>query len=564
MKKTKFRFLAVLIALIAVIANVAGLCACGKSDYTITVDTTKPTTIEVGDEIDFTQYFTVKDKNGMSITVTEDMLDLSLADTSTPCIFTVKIKVGNTSEKLEFIVVSKDNTNNGNTGDNDGNTGDGNGNTDTTPRTSPLQDKLLTTDGAVGLPATGDYHALVVPVQFSGDTITNEQLKNLDIAFNGTEEQTGWESVRTYYKKSSYGALNLTFDIQPVYKAQYSSSYYNGNSLKDSYGNKNGNEVILKEVLNGLNPSVDFSKYDTNNDGAIDAVYLIYSASVDYSGDDSIYWAYVTWDENNTKYDGKDAYYYLFAGLDFMDESVAGKDPGSGYETISGLKVNASTYIHESGHLLGLDDYYDYDTSLGCNYGLGGADMMDYTVGDQNVYSKTMLGWLEPQVITSTTTVTIESSQAKGDAILLPLNYNGTYLSEYLLVDLYSAQGLNKMHASASDSYLYGGASYGVRIYHVSSSCNNPWSDNNYPSVTDYNNTSTSIPLIKLIEADGGKSTSKTDNGAWASAKDLWTAGKSLNSVFPSYKNNSGKALNFNVTVVSVSASSATITVTYN
>ena len=563
MKRVKF--LGIIIALLVTVTNVAGLCACfGPTDkYDITINTNGAVVrydsiiLEVGDEVDYTKYFTVTDKNGMNVTVTNDMLDLKNANTGSEGSFSITLKVGNSSKTLWFMVVSKGTDVGSGTGPV---TENGKG-----YDTAPLQAKLKAVDGNVGLPSIGDYHALVVPVQFTDNTITPTQLANLEIAFNGTEAQTGWESVRTYYQKSSYGKLNLSFDIQSVYKAKYSSSYYNGSSLKDSYGNKNGNEVILKEVLAGLNSTVDFSKYDTNGDGCIDAVYLIYSASVSYSNsDDSIYWAYVTWDENNTKYDGKDANYYLFAGFDFMDESVSGKDHGSGYPTISGLKVNASTYIHETGHLLGLDDYYDYDTSRGCNYGLGGADMMDYTVGDQNVYSKTMLGWMTPTVASGTATITIQSSQAKGDSILVPLNYNNTYFSEYLMIDLYSAQGLNKMHANMSDTYLYGGASYGVRIYHVSSSANNPWSDNNYSSLTDYNNTSTNTALIKLIEADGGRSTSKTDNGAWAVAKDLWTAGKSLNSVFPSYTSNNGTKLKFNVTVDSVSANSATITIKYN
>lgn len=426
-----------------------------------------------------------------------------------------------------------------------------------------LQDKLLKTEDAIGLPSTGNVNALVVPVQFSGDTITQTQLADLNTAFNGTSTATGWESVKTYYQKASYGKLNFTFDIQDIYKASKKASYYEKYSESYEEGGytytRTGEEVVLTEVLSYYESKLDLTKYDTNKDGTIDAVYLIYSAPVDYTNGD-FYWAYTTWYYGENRYDGLDAYYYFFAGFDFMYESTA-KDSGSGYDTIPGLKINAATYIHETGHLMGLDDYYDYDPNSGCNEGLGGADMMDYTVGDQNVYSKIMLGWLTPTIVNETKTVTIQSSQASGSAILIPLNFNNSYFCEYLLIDLYSAQGLNELHSSLKDSLLYDGANYGVRIYHVSSSINKPF-DNDYGSFTDYNNTSTNFALIKLVEADGEKKFKSS--GGFASATDLWKAGDKLSKVFPAYTRNDGKKVNFDITINSVSATSASITVTFN
>lgn len=417
-----------------------------------------------------------------------------------------------------------------------------------------LQDKMLTVDGAIGLPSVGAMDVLVVPVQFSGDTITSAQLDKLNLAFNGTSADTGWESVKTYYQKSSYGKLDLSFDIQSAYSARHNASYYENyseNYWQDGQMNtRTGEEVILKEVLSYYETRLDLTKYDSNGDGCIDAVYLIYSADVDYDNGE-FYWAYVTWFYGEDKYDGLDAYYYLFAGFDFMDEDVSAS---------TGMKINASTYIHETGHLLGLDDYYDYEERKGANEGLGGADMMDYTVGDHNAYSKIMLGWIDATVVTSTSTLTIGSLQASGECLLIPLSFNNSYFCEYLLVDLYAAQGLNKMHASMADSCLYDGAAYGVRIYHLSSSINDPY-NNDYQSFTDNNNSSSAIALIKLIEGDGGKKFS-TSNGL-AVAADLWQKGDVFSKIQPSYTRNDGKKFNFDISIGSVSASSATITVTF-
>ena len=421
-----------------------------------------------------------------------------------------------------------------------------------------LQDKMFGVEGTIGLPSTGNIDALVIPVQFTGDKITNAQLEKLNIAFNGTSYETGWESVKTYYQKASYGKLNLSFDIQPVYQAKNTASYYERYVKQTADYTITGEELILEEALAYYESRLDLSKYDTNGDGCIDAVYLIYSESVDYYNAD-FYWAYVTWYYGAKKYDNLDAFYYLFAGFDFMDESTA-NDPGSGFDVIPGLKVNASTFIHETGHLLGLDDYYDYDQKKGANEGLGGADMMDYTVGDHNVYSKTMMGWLEPTIITTTQTITIQSSQASPSAILIPLDFNNSYFCEYLLIDLYSAQGLNALHSSIKDSVLYDGADFGVRIYHVSSSINNPYGSE-FGSFTDNDNSMSAIALIKLVEADGERKFASTEG--FASASDLWQAGDKLSKVFPAYTRNDKKKVNFDIEIVSVSAKEATVTITF-
>ena len=172
-----------------------------------------------------------------------------------------------------------------------------------------------------------------------------------------------------------------------------------------------------------------------------------------------------------------------------------------------------------------------------------------------------MLGWLEPTIVNSTQTVTIQSSAASASAILIPLNFNNSYFCEYLLIDLYSTQGLNALHASVNGSYLYDGADYGVRIYHVSSSINNPYNDD-YGSFTDNNNSVSDIALIKLVEADGEKKFAST--GGLAAASDLWQTGGSLSEAFPAYTRNDGKKVNFDIQMVSVSATSATITITFN
>ena len=428
------------------------------------------------------------------------------------------------------------------------------------------------------IPSTGAYNLLVIPVQFSDRPISDEQMDRLGKAFNGTSADTGWESVNSYYKKSSYGKLDMTFDVQKPFVTDQNYKYYEDYSGKITVDGetitKTGDILLLELALAYYAQSLDLTKYDTDNDGIIDAVYLIYSAPVTYDSEanaDSIYWAYVTTYPTETqKYDGLEVGYYLFAGFDFMDEHTGNSNDTylgqEGYTPYSGLKIMAETYIHETGHLLGLDDYYDYEDAKGSGEGLGGADMMDYNVGDHDAYSKLILGWVDPTVITTTQTVTINAFESSGQFLMVLLDYDGTYFSEYLLIDLYANTGLNALGASQQNSLLYYdsktkvGAEYGVRIYHVSSSIKNPYSDDYY-SFTDNNNSVSDTALIKLVEADGEKKFASTEG--YAELTDLWQAGDSLLSVFPNYARNDNKKVNFDIRIDSVSKTSATITITF-
>lgn len=425
-----------------------------------------------------------------------------------------------------------------------------------------LQDYIKESDDSIGLPCEGNINVLVVPVQFKEyKKYTNEQLQNINKAFNGTVEDTGWQSVKTYYQTSSFGKLNMTFDIVDPVDLSNSVSYYEKYSKQviwddGTQDTKDGSMLILEEVLGKLDPEMDLTKYDNDNDKVIDGVYLIYNNEVDYDGD--FYWAYVSWysQPDEKTYDGLSAYYYLFASYYFVDEDT---ETGYKYEgIIKGLKLNSTTFIHETGHMLSMDDYYDYNQGEGSDRGLGGAAMMDNAYGDHDSYTKTIMGWVTPTIITETKTITIKDFESSGDVILVPLKFNNSYMSEYLLIDLYTNTGLNKLHGDMT--YLYGLCQYGVRIYHISSDIEKPYNDS-YGSFTTNNNSMSEYALIKLIEADGD--TNFESSEGYASSTDLWLANTSLQDVFPKYTRNDGKLINFNIKINSVNINEASITIEY-
>ena len=497
--------------------------------------------------------------SGATITRQDNVITITLASAQD------KFVSANLSSQVRVLSIEVFTTSNGNQGG--GNTGNNN----VMPEQSYnennhidyddiLYDAITKNDEAGGyipstaLPSQGEYNVLVVPVEFSNDKFTTQELSDLNDAFN-TKTSTGWESVSSYYYASSYGKLDLTFDIAS--KVTLNKTYQNFDG-----GNDYGADIV-KLALDAMEANgFDFTKYDTDNNGVIDGIYIIYSAPIDYDGD--YYWAYVTATEDETLYDNLYVYSYLFASVDFMYEDIETSDP-SEFSPIDGLKLNAVTYIHETGHMLGLDDYYDYNPNQGSDEGLGCADMMDYTVGDHNAYSKLLLGWVKPTVVTQTQTVTISSFESSGQFIMILLDYDGSYFSEYLIIDLYSATGLNALHAGVDGSYLYEGASFGARIYHVDATINNPYSDK-YFSFTDNNNSISKDPLIKLVEADGDKNFESDQYQGYsvASEDDLWQTGDVFSQIQANYTRNDGKVVNFDISFDSVTATSATITITFN
>ena len=178
---------------------------------------------------------------------------------------------------------------------------------------------------------------MVIPVNLDNSKKTDKLLSDINTAFNGNSAETGWESVDSYYKKSSYGKLDFDFVVLDEWFTPSKTAYYY-DRYSDSDGN-DGSSVILDEALAYYDGRIDFSDYDNNDDGYIDSVWLIYNCDVDYESYDSIYWAFQSWSYSEETYDGVGVYYYAFAGTDFM------YDRDTMYDS-ENIKIDAHTYIH--------------------------------------------------------------------------------------------------------------------------------------------------------------------------------------------------------------------------
>lgn len=353
-------------------------------------------------------------------------------------------------------------------------------------------------------PTTGRQINMLIPVEFKDDPnrlddfgydfdlLPGGEARMLDYiekGFNGDPSDTNWESLTSFYEKSSFGEIEVSAKIP------FLGNDAEGNPLKtfyvdmtipeliDSHINKHGGGTgghVVFEILDLLfrylfeevyemdedayNDAL--AEFDLDGDMIVDNVWFInpYVAhptdndpgltgltSAQREAYDDVFWAYTHHNffvnARPTRWTG----FYTFAWMsyDFMfnpgmyinDQLHDWTDD----EIASGVaKVDAHTLIHEHGHVLSMPDFYTYDSG---DWGpLGGLDMMDNNVGDHNMWSKMNYGWAKPIVVREPTTITIHPSQLSGEAIILPGvgKWDNTLLDEYLMLEFYTPTGLNE------------------------------------------------------------------------------------------------------------------------
>ncbi len=316
-----------------------------------------------------------------------------------------------------------------------------------------------------GCPTVGKPGVLVIPVEFSDVTAESKgyEISTLKQAFK-KGGNTDYYSVYDYYYTSSYGVLDLNITVLDTwFKPKYSSTYYK--NLTTEYYDEQvaiGDQVIMDEALAYLESRMDLSSFDSDKNGVIDAVVLINTLDID--SDSDFNWAYRYWNiytdsqDYYYEYDGVSANDYLWASYQFLYEDSKG-----GYADTNG--VNTYTYIHEFGHVLGADDYYD---TAYVGEPMGGYDVMDSMAGDHNAYTKFNYGWLTTSRLVTTNssvTLSLEAFSKNGDTIILANDWDSTLgaYQEYYIVVYYTNDGLN----SGAGGYFNRD---GIVVYHVNAS----------------------------------------------------------------------------------------------
>lgn len=376
-----------------------------------------------------------------------------------------------------------------------------------------------------GMPSTGTNKVLCLLVEFQ-DLVHHPANTQAAIhnALFGTGDQANapYESLQSYYKRASYNKLTLTGNTLGWYRTAYPRSQVTQTTA--------GRENLMKEVINFYaGQGHDFSQYDNDGDGDIDLLYVVYAGAD--TGWGNFWWAYQTsWQDSNYRASGKRLAKYVFQ---FQNYNI--NDP-----------FTPRVIIHETGHALGIPDFYDYDENQGPRGGLGRLDMMDGNQGDHNCFSKWVLGWLTPRVVSAgSQSITLRASGTSEDCVLImPGASTGTngQFSEYFMVQ-------NRTKTGNDDAPDWPGT--GLTVWHIDSTLDNSGQD------YEFDNSYTGHKLIRLMEADGLEEIQNGDGvgdgGDYFAAGSSFTASSTPNS--RRYDNSDSK-----VSITNISTAGTTMT----
>ncbi|MDD7622195.1 MAG: hypothetical protein SOY33_00125 [Candidatus Onthovivens sp.] len=447
--------------------------------------------------------------------------------------------------------------------------------------------------------SVGENNLLVVPLKIKGyeEYATVENLNKIRDSFflEDSLNTLGYYSLSEYYKISSYNKLNIKGEVTPWIDLDLTTKEISSSSISN-YTLDCGTYFPTEKAINYIkeNLNIDLTKYDNDKDGFIDGVYFIYGCPTfldDSSLSSSTFWNFTYYNVLNKDKASISSPVLMTYSWSSFDMLSKGSDK---------TKLDTHTYIHEFGHQLGLNDYYDTSNSGGLNpytSPMGGLDMMDNNVGDHSAFSKFALGWINPFVVSGdigSVEVDIGSLIESGECIILPTsNYNNTPFDEYLMIEYIKNNSINKVDSTngyPSTFYTDGRiirfySKNGIRITHIdarSVDSNLDYTDNiNDMVMTKFSNTAStkqgyycplnnnSYVLTSLISANSSRNTLGTF--FVANNTDLYNASSTIDftsnsnssraSSLPYNSNrfNDGNVFNYSIKIDSISESKASI-----
>lgn len=302
---------------------------------------------------------------------------------------------------------------------------------------------------------TGKQNGLVILVQFPDKSfVTPSPKQTFTRFFNevGYSDEGMAGSVRDYFLAQSEGQLEINFDVVGPFTTKNKMAYY-GKHYTDKQGveqNDSLPKAMIAEAVDAAHAAgVNFSKYDWDNDGEVDQVFVIFAGYAEAQGASSeTIWPHewVLTGEYSRNYNGKRIYTYGCASElrgDGADETEDNHIDGIG------------TACHEFSHCLGLPDMYDTDGQK--NYGMCNWDVMDSgsylddacTPAGYTSYERWFSGWKEPVEISSMTQIEnmrpLAENGSKTYVIYNKATRNKGIEGEYYLLENRQPVGFDKM-----------------------------------------------------------------------------------------------------------------------
>ena len=320
-----------------------------------------------------------------------------------------------------------------------------------------------------------NFRGLVILLDFTNKKFASDDPQEFYSQMFSSEGFTGFHdpildmdvtcpgSVRDYFNDQSNGAFHPQFDVYGPYPATY---VQNGVAVQ-ARSNQCNNlaQYIFNNALKQADGDVNFSRYDSNNDGKIDMVFfLVAGYSSSYSGNNRGYlWPHasnLSW--TGSVYDGKKIDRYASStelyGFEAIPNTVA----------VEGI----GTVAHEFSHVLGLPDFYDTDYEEGGeSHDPGGWDIMagggGYNSGRSPIgysfFERYTMGWAEGREITEPGTYTLNPVNTSCEGYILRTPVENEFFT------------LENRQKTGWDAYLPG---HGMIVTRVDSTNVDIWNNN--------------------------------------------------------------------------------------
>lgn len=297
-----------------------------------------------------------------------------------------------------------------------------------------------------GYPTTGSPRCLVILAEFSDVKFSKDYdaYEYFNALVNGDDftDFGGTGSIRSYFKDQSGGKFTPIFDVYGPVTLPETQKYYGDNRGQtwDPFAH-----YMVSHAAKALNDQIDYSKYDLDNDGEVDFIYIFYAGQGEHNqgGPDTI-WPHAGYIQKNADFvslDGKWINQYACSS-----------------ELEGDVPAGIGAFIHEYSHVLGLPDLYTLMYTD--RFTPGFYSVLDYGLYNNNqrtpcnytAYERNALGWNEPIMLDKAVSVELDEI-GTGQFGLIPTSKN---VNEFFL--------LENRQQTGWDTYL---PAHGMVIWHV-------------------------------------------------------------------------------------------------
>ena len=368
-------------------------------------------------------------------------------------------------------------------------------------------------------PKKRKVHAIALLVDFS-DNKGRRRAKDFEkLLF----DKGNPNSMATFYRQLSYGALELTGEVIGYVRAPQSYSYYTAGESGTGSNYPNNTPGLLHDALTIFCRSDNLARFDADDDGFVDAIFLIHAGRGAEAEPNPTKRKNMIWSHKWTLPQP-----FLHQGIKVFAYSTEPEDGRVG------------VFSHEFGHLLGLPDLYDttfrsHGIGDWCLMAAGSWGGKGKRPTRMSCWCLSKLGWIKPKVVTRKKSIRLNTLEEKKTECYR-LWRKGATGPEYFLLENRQAKGL--------DAALPGS---GLAVWHIDE--------------RQSNNDNPLAYLVALLQADGKKDLELLKNSG--DGGDLFPGDKAVAAIddntTPSTRSNKGSPSRVALTNIAMSRGIVTL-----